>query len=383
MYPHRIQLAGPWDYEILEAIEPSAESVAAGSGPDPPERAGRITVPVPLRLATAYGVRRIRLRRYFHWLARLADHETVWLVLGAINGSARCYLNDVPLGTGADPFDGIAFDITQQLRRRNELVVDLFVVPDQDRPWLRRNVDPGNYWLAPVWLEVTGSARLDKVGIVFVAPDQGLVKVIAVLRAREPGAGWMSVSMDDRYLAHWDISWDAGVTQRATEIVLGQEQMASCQWSPDRPRTPRWQVDCQGHHLTHFTWSGLAAYWPWVACGAGRWAAGDDRHWPVHDRWLTVPVCDQDWLERADLTGQCLQISLPLVCTGIQGTSAGNQDSAARILENIAVSLSRHPCIVGWKLACEEEHGWDPGCRLRQTLHLVDPLRAQVVPRRP
>ncbi len=100
MYPHRIRLRGPWQWET----ETERGTVAMP---------GELPVPGPLRL-----------RRRFGWPGRLDEYERVWLIFAGIDADVSVLLNDENLGghVGAGPFE---FDITALLRPRNELRVDI------------------------------------------------------------------------------------------------------------------------------------------------------------------------------------------------------------------------------------------------------------------
>jgi hypothetical protein len=92
MYPHRIRLRGPWEWQAGEA-----------SG----------TIVLPGSLAGVAG--RVTFRRRFGYPGTIDTHERVWLLAG----SGAATLNGVPLGAG------VAFDVTALLRPRNELGIEV------------------------------------------------------------------------------------------------------------------------------------------------------------------------------------------------------------------------------------------------------------------
>ncbi len=97
MYPHRIRLRGPWQ------CEPSS---AFGGG--------------------------VRFRRRFGMPRRLDPDEVVWLTFADMDTVALVTLNGRFLGRheqGSAPFE---FDITELLRERNELLVDVEGVSGND-----------------------------------------------------------------------------------------------------------------------------------------------------------------------------------------------------------------------------------------------------------
>lgn len=103
MYPHRIRLRGPWEYE------------AAGS-------TGRVTLPVALAdtpLASHAG--NVTLRRRFGYPGRIDPAERVWLVVEGPANPLALALNGEPLGEcGADA----EWDVTGRLNARNELRIE-------------------------------------------------------------------------------------------------------------------------------------------------------------------------------------------------------------------------------------------------------------------
>jgi hypothetical protein len=114
VYPYRIRLAGPWEYQLLER---------AGGGELPPP--GRMTMPCHWQdggLDDFAG--RVRFVRRFGRPRRLDPHERVWLTFAGIGGSAAVDLNGTPLG-GRDRPGPFEFDVTALLRERNELRVDV------------------------------------------------------------------------------------------------------------------------------------------------------------------------------------------------------------------------------------------------------------------
>ncbi len=125
MYPHRIRLRGPWECEPLARLVRHGDGRQEWTEVDLPPQL-RLTMPARWRdggLQDYAG--RVRFRRRFGYPGRIDAHERVWLTFAGLEGTADVRLNDVPLGrrTGADgPFE---FDVTELLRERNELCVDV------------------------------------------------------------------------------------------------------------------------------------------------------------------------------------------------------------------------------------------------------------------
>ncbi len=113
MYPHRIRLRGPWDCE-------AAESLA-----ELPPHAGRLRMPCRWDEAGWGGFTgRVRCVRRFGYPGRIDAHERVWLTCAGVDKDAEFMLNGELLGSasGAGP---VEFEITNLLRPRNELIVNI------------------------------------------------------------------------------------------------------------------------------------------------------------------------------------------------------------------------------------------------------------------
>ena len=100
MYPHRIRLRGPWEWET-------------DSG------RGSLTLPGVLPAAG-----RLVLRRLFGWPARIDAHERVWLILANLPSAAAVVVNGEELGMAQD-WDEL--NVTMLLRPRNVLLLTLEV----------------------------------------------------------------------------------------------------------------------------------------------------------------------------------------------------------------------------------------------------------------
>lgn len=117
MYPHRIRLRGPWDYEPLVRLPADAAL------PLPPS--GRMTVPCRWAKGGLPGFAgRVRFRRRFGFPGQIDAHERVWLTVAGVEASADVAVNGVSLSrdVGGQPFE---CDVTTLLRPRNELVMDI------------------------------------------------------------------------------------------------------------------------------------------------------------------------------------------------------------------------------------------------------------------
>lgn len=128
MLPHRIRLRGPW----------TATNAAGASltlrAPQEWDRAARL------------GDGALRLTRTFGWMAALAPHERLWLLVDLRPDGGRLILNgrDWPLAAG-----DTAIPLAEPLQERNELMIDV------------AHVAPESPLSLEVGLEVRGQAWLD------------------------------------------------------------------------------------------------------------------------------------------------------------------------------------------------------------------------------
>ncbi len=114
MYPHRIRLRGPWEWD-------------AGG------RSGRLTMPCSPGDAGRAGLAgAVRFRRRFGYPGRIDDHERVWLVMGGVGRRAEVCVNGVSLGAWEG--DG-EHDVTALLGPRNELTVGVASLAAGDVLW--------------------------------------------------------------------------------------------------------------------------------------------------------------------------------------------------------------------------------------------------------
>src|SRR6516225_4625466 len=98
MYPHRIRLRGPWEYETLRCT--SCANVPAR---------GKISIPCRWEVSSLRGFAgRVRFRRRFGYPGRIDDYERVWLTFAGVDGNADIWLNEAFLGRqegGQGPFE--------------------------------------------------------------------------------------------------------------------------------------------------------------------------------------------------------------------------------------------------------------------------------------
>jgi hypothetical protein len=127
---HTIRLRGPWGCQPLTRHEPNEAGESRESTANLPP-AGRLRLPADWSGVCGADFRGcVRLRRRFHWPARLMPRERVWLVLEEVTDAAVVRLNEEVLGefTAADA--PRAFDVTDVLEPTNVLLVDVTYSPD-------------------------------------------------------------------------------------------------------------------------------------------------------------------------------------------------------------------------------------------------------------
>lgn len=132
--PHVIRLRGPWEFLPLRT----------SAGGDLPA-GGKTTVPGDWTEALGADFRGVvRYTRPFNCPTNLDAGERVNLICEGVDDRAHFTLNDQPLGETRGAAGAVSWDITQLLKLRNLLVVDV-ELPDDDatRPATRRGQGGG------------------------------------------------------------------------------------------------------------------------------------------------------------------------------------------------------------------------------------------------
>ena len=146
-----LSLNGPWDFRVTKAD--GAESFS-----------GTIEVPCPPESEQSGVNRRIgadetmRYRRAFS-LPEANGMRTI-LHFGAVDQHAEVFLNGVRLGEHAGGYLPFSFDVTEQIKPENELVVIARDPLDHAYPWGKQKQKNGGMWYTPfsgiwqtVWIE--------------------------------------------------------------------------------------------------------------------------------------------------------------------------------------------------------------------------------------
>ena len=125
MYPHRIRLRGPWQ------CEPLARAVTHADGHVEMVQQG-LPPPCRMTLPCRWGEGglgdfsgQVRFRRRFGMPRQLDSHELIWLTFAGADAIALVTLNGQFLGRHEQATEPFEFEVTDLLRERNELVVDV------------------------------------------------------------------------------------------------------------------------------------------------------------------------------------------------------------------------------------------------------------------
>lgn len=129
---HRIRLRGPWQVEPLSRLRQSADgTVVEQTSSLPPE--GVTATPFDRHQIPLSGDAgsRVRYRRRFGWPTQLAADQCVHLIVPPLTSPADVRINGTLLGQ-VEPHGGASrFDVTERLKDRNELWIDVLRQPGE------------------------------------------------------------------------------------------------------------------------------------------------------------------------------------------------------------------------------------------------------------
>jgi hypothetical protein len=133
---HQIRLHGPWE--------------VTGPGEERPR-----SVKMPQDWQTLFGETAglARFSRWFHAPTNLDPDERVWLSLAGIGGDGHISLNGQPLQQVTNDESTVAVDLTDHLRPRNQVVIELTHNP-------ATTVQPGGLF-GQIALQIEGSLEID------------------------------------------------------------------------------------------------------------------------------------------------------------------------------------------------------------------------------
>ena len=236
-----MNLNGVWRFEITGTNLASLQSVFRTLPlAVAPAGAGEIRVPFPIE-STLSGVGRRLGEREVLWYQRRFTVPPAWrsnlvhLHFGAVDWSARVYVNGQLLGMHRGGFDAFSFDITRAVRWQGEnvLVVEVRDPTEGDQPRGKQSRKPeGIFYTASsgiwqtVWLEPVPQVHVTSVNLV---PDFTNNTMRAVVMANT-GARDVTAEVSARF-GDREAGRSAGEPGRETRVVLNPVRL----WSPERP----------------------------------------------------------------------------------------------------------------------------------------------------
>lgn len=366
MYPHPIQLRGPWDYEPLMCTEQRADGAIVEVSKKPPP-SGRMRLPCRWSeggLANFGGT--VRFRRRFQRPRTLDDYERLWLVCEGADYHSSWQLNGHKLGVHQGAFDPFAFDITRVVEPRNELVVEV------DCPSL---IEP-----EPVIQSTLRGA---------LGPAGGLWGVVALEVRRETFLRdlriWSAVEGRDRRLhvagqivSELNQSCELYILVAGAVVYYGQAR-GSSRGTPFQiacavPNVPTWPDETRPIEVKVELIDAASRLDTQILPFGFRQLGAADPLTAEHIVDLPEPVRDNTPLSAADLLGREMWLRLPL--RGALPEDETLRSDALRQCRVIVQELMHHPCIAGWVVPRSP----DPReARFRETLRegirLVDPVR--------
>lgn len=349
MYPHRIHLRGPWDYEPLRRIEPTTTSPTGAALPP----AGTMRLPCRWSDGGLRGFRGVvRFRRRFGRPARLDAHERLWLVCEGADAVSHWYLNGDYLGSHVGPFTPFEFDITERIEPRNDLSVEVACHDPTEKPVLRGSLGPeGGLW-GSVAVEVRGPADLTDLAVWTVLDGQRpLLHADGLVRTFRPADLELHLLLDD-----------ALIHRQATEAALGTAAFrVDCPL--DAVHLRRWPDDPRPH-LFRLELIERAVCWHRQTFALG-FRRADLRSGPMETLDLLEPIREAHQLAQADRQGRPILLRLP---------TASQLDEEARCqYRQIVRGLAHHVSIAAWVVAGPEAN------TLAAELRVWDPTRPALV----
>lgn len=348
MYPHRIHLRGPWDAEPLSAttVDASGQVVTVDAALPP-----RASMVLPCRWATAgwsdfWG--RVRFRRKFQWVKALGERERLWLGCLGCDGQAEVTLNGSFLGTHDEPHTPFTFDVTDLIRGRNELEIEVDA-PSDPLGWRLprgRRGGGGGLW-GTVFLDVRRDVSIDDLAVVPAWHDGQLwLHCSGLLQGKPSGPVHLALRVATEELAFEPL------VQAGRFDVRRPLPADLARWQPAGQGLPRLhvlQVDLHDQHATldhHEVTFGIAEV---------TWADhetviinGERRLRPTAYH-LCEPLLEAATLDAADDEGRLLVGVLPF--PEPSRLPAELSVRAVVLAEQVRRLTARHPCLAGWEFA--------------------------------
>ena len=257
MYPHRIRLHGPWQYEPLARTRITAEGrceTTSGSVPEP----GRARIPTTWRGTPLDGLRgRVRWRRPFHAPRSLDPGERLWVVFDGVDYFSEPSLNGVQLGRHEGYFEPFGYDVTSLVQPRNQLVVDVDCPAESagSRRLIRGSLETtrppfiGGMW-GEVALEVRATCCLRDVRVRTMPSGPGGAIAVTGQTVGDPNTPLrVELSLDGAWIAGEMIAASPEGADWALEARLPQVQ-PWWPWNLGEPRSYTARVDLHGNART-------------------------------------------------------------------------------------------------------------------------------------
>lgn len=322
MYPHRIHLRGPWDYEPVGIIT----SRDAAAAPLPPP--GVMRMPCRWSDGGLPGFRGVvRFRRRFSRPARLDPHERLWLVCEGADAVSHWHLNGHYLGSHAGSFTPFEFDLTDRLAVRNEVSVEVACHEEMAEPVLRGRLGSGGGLWGTVALEVRGPVELTDLAVwATVSAQAACLRADGLLRSFRPAHPELHLLLDGAVLHQSAIPMQPGT--RPFSVACDLSAVPLRRW-PDalQPHVLRMELIEVGvrWHVAEF------------ALGFRDPRLHLERAETVE---LNEPVREAHALVHADAHGCPLRLRLP--------EADGIAEEVEAQYRQILRGLSHHPSIVAW-----------------------------------
>jgi beta-galactosidase/beta-glucuronidase len=299
MYPHRINLRGPWQCEPLE------------------NATQRITMPcrwadTPL----SYFTGRIRCQRRFHWQKPLDENERLFLVVGAADNKADVTLNGHFLGNHEGAFDPFEFEITSLMQASNDLTIETDT--------------SGGLW-GTVFLEVRRESFLQQVDInVTWKEETPQLEVNGLVLGPAGRQLDVDLLLNDALLISQPVSASIqGEPFRLQALVPGIDLWHSASFGA--PKLHEFRLDLLDVHSRLFVQTERIGFRKVVVATEQVWVNGYRCVLP--SPWvLDEPLLESPTLDKADIEGRLLRVALPL-----HGGSGS---------ETILRLLRRHPSVI-------------------------------------
>ena len=143
VYPHKMSLNGPWQYQPIAYTTLKAEgSVVEDKGNVP--RPGQMNIPANWHLKGLPNFNgRVRFERDFDFTERLSSLDRVFLIFHGVDYFADVEINGTPVGHHEGYFQTFEFDVTPQLKRGRNHVAVVVDGPFEKNPGLCGRITSG------------------------------------------------------------------------------------------------------------------------------------------------------------------------------------------------------------------------------------------------